>query len=382
MRDTLAEMPNGGMVVVCTDGGAGSSGKGSLNAWLADTYDFHVATNNFATNAGHFVQFDDGIRILNQHICSAFINKNTIIYINPGASIDLKTLFNEIKTIEGIGFNIKNRLFIHPNANVITEEDKQKEKEIIKSGSTFKGCGAALARKTLRIPGMKLAKDYEELHPFIKDMTVELNTGLQRGMRILVEGSQGMDLDINFAEFPHCTSRQTHPSQLIADAGLPPNSVTNVIVNLRPHPIRINNQSAANPDEQCYSGNYWGANEITWQEIAARGGYTWDEFLKKYEFALYTSVTKKVRRVFEFPVERMKTIHAMAGGLLPNSNLLYSLNFANFIDKDLAGTRSYSDIMKSERLNNWLHKNLYPVIGFNTLKWIRTGPHHSEIVEL
>lgn len=377
----LNENQNGGMVVVTTDAGAGSSGKGCLNAWLATSHDFHIATNNFATNAGHFVQFDNGTRVLNQHICSAFINKNVEIYINPGASIDLQTLFNEIKLLDDLGFNITDRLTIHPNANVITQDDKDREKEIIKSGSTFKGCGAALARKTLRVPGMKLAKDYEELRPFIKDRTYELNNGVAKGMRLLIEGSQGMDLDINFAEFPHCTSRQTHPSQLVADAGLPPNCVTNVILNVRPHPIRISNQSAANDQEQCYSGNYWDAKEISWEDVATSAGYTFDEFKSLYGFALYTSVTKKLRRVFDFPIERFKQVHAMAGGLLPNSNVLYSLNFANFIDKQVGGTKNY-DVLMTMKLRNWLNKNMYPIIGYNTLRWIRTGPHHSEIVEL
>jgi len=377
----LNTLPFGGMVVITQDSGAGSSGKGSLNAWLADKYNFHIAINNWAANCGHFVEFDDGKRILNQHICSAFVNPNTELYINAGASIDLKILNNEIKAIESIGFNIVDRLTIHPNANIITEQDREQEKQVIKSGSTFKGCGAALARKTLRIPGQKLAKDYEELRPYIKDRTLELNQGISRGMRILIEGSQGIDLDINNAEFPHCTSRQTHPTQLVADSGLPCNCVTNIILNVRTNPIRISNQSAANDKETCYSGNYWEAKEITWEAVAKRAGYaTYQEFEEEYKFALMTSVTKKLRRVFEFPIERMKFVHSLTGGLLPNSNVLYSLNFINFIDRNMKGVSSKALI--TSKAQSWLNKYLYPVIGYNSLKWIRTGPRHSEIIEL
>lgn len=373
---------NGGMVIITTDSGAGSSGKGSLNAWLADKYNFNISINNWSTNAGHFTEFDDGTRVLNQHLCSAFVNKNTEIYINPGASIDIPTLLNEIGTIERLGFDIKNRLTIHPNANVITDADKEEEKRVIKSGSTFKGCGAALARKTMRVPGQKLAKDYDELSPYIKDRTYELNEGISKGMKILVEGSQGIDLDINFAEWPFTTSRQTHPTQLVADSGLPCSAITNVILNMRTNPIRINNQSAANPDEQCYSGNYWDAREISWRIVANRAGYSsYEEFEKEYGFALLTSVTKKVRRVFEFPKERTKFVHALAGGLLPNSNVLYSLNFVNFIDKNVKGVKTISDLMTG-KIIKWLSENLYPIIGEDKLKWIRTGPKHSEIVEL
>jgi hypothetical protein len=378
----LNKNENNGMVVVTTDSGAGSSGKGCLNAWLADKYKFHIATNNYATNAGHIVELDNGVRILNQHLCSAFIDKNTEIYINAGASIDLKTLFSEIDIIEKAGFPIKDRLTIHPNANVITEADKEEEKRIIKSGSTFKGCGTALARKTIRVPGQKLAKDYEELATYIKDRTFEINIGIANGMRLLVEGSQGMDLDINHSEWPYCTSRQTHPSQLIADAGLPCSCVTNVILNMRTNPIRINNQSAANENEQCYTGNYWDAKEISWKDIARQAGYeTYEEFENEYKYAMMTSVTKKLRRIFEFPKKRSAYVHAMAGGLLPNSNVLYSLNFINFVDKNVKGVKTVNELMTS-RVSKWLNDNIYPVIGYDKLKWIRTGPKHSEIVEL
>ena len=369
---------SGGMVVVTTDGGAGSSGKGALNSFLADKYNFHVATNNWMSNAGHFTELDDGTRILVQHIPSAFVNRDTELYINAGAAVDLGILFEEIIKIEKLGYPIKSRLTIHPCANVITQANKDLEKELIKSGSTFKGCGAAIAAKSMR--QQKLAREYEELAPYIRERTFELNEGVTKGMRILVEGSQGIDLDLNHAEYPYCTSRQTHPTQLVADAGFPCQAVTNVIVNIRTNPIRISNESAAT-GEHCYTGNYWDAQEISWQDVAKQAGYEYEEFVIEYGKAMMTSVTKKIRRVFSFPRERMRFVHAMAGGLLPGSNLLYSLNFVNFVDRNVRGVRTMHEVL-TPKINNWLQDNLYPVIGQDKLKWIRTGPKHSEIVEL
>jgi len=376
----LLSNERGGRLVVVTDACAGSGGKGMLNAWLATHYKFDVATNNWAPNAGHYVELDDGTRILTQHICSAFINPNILLYINAGAHIDIQILMNEIEHLESLGYSIRDRLYIHPHANVIVEEDRETEKRTIKSGSTFKGCGAALARKALRVPGQKLAKDYDELQPFIRDMTYELNAGLAKGMKILIEGSQGVDLDINHAEWPHCTSRQTIPTQLVADVGMPPNAVTNTILNVRTYPIRINNRSAAN-DEFCYTGNYWDADEISWKTVAERAGYTYEEFVGKYGNALMTSVTKKLRRVFEFPVDRMKFVHAIAGGLLNDGRLLYSLNFINFVDKDVTGVMTM-DCLMTDKVKKWLDTYLYPVIGQDKLKWVRTGPRLSHMVEI
>ena len=371
----------GGRVIVTTDGGAGSSGKGSLNAWLATNYNFDLAMNNWASNAGHYWESDDGLRILNQHICSSFINPNTELYINAGASIDLDILLDEIQMLEAKGFNIQDRLTIHPNANVITQGDKDYEKETIKTGSTFKGCGAALARKTMRIPGSKLAKDYSSLHSFVKDRTLEINQMILNGASILIEGSQGIDLDINHAEYPFITSRSTIPQQLVADAGIPLQAVSNIIINLRTNPIRINNQSAADPNEMCYTGNYWDAKEISWADVSRQAGYeNFEEFEKEYGFALQTSVTKKLRRVFEFPTKRIEFVHHLVGGALFRSNVIYSLNFVNFVDRNVKGVKTKEEVL-TPKVVEWLIKNLGGVWE-HQLKLIRTGPRHSEIVEL
>jgi hypothetical protein len=379
--DILNNNIAGGRVVVTADGGAGSSGKGCLNAWLADKHHFHIATNNWMTNAGHYTELDDGTRILVQHIPSAFINPNTQLYINAGAALDLEILFKEIAMLERHGFKIKERLTIHPHCNVITQEDKETEKSLIKSGSTFKGCGAALAGKSMRT-GRKLAKDYDQLTPYIQDRTLELNQKLSKGINILIEGSQGIDLDINHAEFPYTTSRQTHPTQLVADAGLPCGAVTNTIINLRTNPIRINNKSAANPKETCYTGNYWDAKEITWEQVAIQAGWeNVQQFIDKYGYAMLTSVTLMRRRVFEFPKERFQFIHALSGGYVAGNSLLYSLNFLNFIDKNTEG-QTERDKVLTPKVHSWLKENLFTTIHQHQLRWLRTGPKHSQCLEL
>lgn len=389
----------GGMVIVSCDIGAGSSGKGSLNSWIAYKYDIDIAVDNWASNAGHFTELDDGTRILVQHVPSSFINRKTLLYINAGASIDIDILLKEVKMLDDLGFDVSSRLMIHPNANIITENDKEIEKHCIESGSTFKGCGAALASKAIRkeiqisadniglekilkvkFGERKLASSYTVLNKWIKDHTFELNQAVVNGKRILIEGSQGMDLDINFGEYPFCTSRQCHPTQLLADAGLPPHCVTNIVANIRTNPIRISNISAADGSEK-YSGNYWDGKEITWEEVATRGGWSMEEFNEKYNKSLMTSVTKKIRRVFEFPKERFKYTSAICGNLLDDDTLIYSLNFINFIDKNVDGVKTKEELF-TDKVNSWLEENLYPIIGKNKLKFIRTGAKHSEIIEL
>lgn len=365
----------GGKVVVTADIFAGSSSKGALNAWLADKYNFDIATCNWFTNAGHYVELDDGTRILTQQIPSAFINKNVELYINAGAGIEIDLLMNEIKVLEDHGYNIRDRLTIHPHANIIIQGNKEEEKRLLKTGSTFKGCGAAAAAKTMR--QQKLAKCYDELMPYVKDRTVELNQSIAKGANILVETAQGVDLDLNHAEYPFCTSRQTTPAQAIADSGIAPQNITNVIMNVRTQPIRINNTSAAD-GSHCYTGNYWDAQEVSWEEVSKDAGWDYDEFINKYQKSLMTSVTKKMRRVFTFPKKRFDYNMNLVGYYSSNNNVLVSLNFVNFIDKETDGVTDKEKLM-TPKIKTWLCENMLPYLS--SLKWIRTGPQHSQIVE-
>jgi hypothetical protein len=227
----------------------------------------------------------------------------------------------------------------------------------------------------------KLAKGYQELNEFVFDMTIRLNDAIAKGASILIEGSQGIDLDLNFADFPFCTSRMCIPSQLVADAGVPMQAVSNVIGNIRTNPIRISNVSAADPNQICYSGNYWDAKEISWAEVAERADYTFEEFKRKYEFAMMTSVTKKLRRVFEFPRMRFEYCHKLIGGHLNDGMVLYSLNFINFIDRRIDDNIRTVESLMTKKVRDWINNNLY-IISYNQLKFVRTGPSHSSVVEM
>jgi len=354
---------------------AGSSSKGSLNAWLADKYGFDVAVSNFYTNAGHYVELDDGTRLLTQTIPSSFVNPNTELYISAGAGIEIPLLMKEIDILEGAGYDMRNRLTIHPHANVITDDDKQKEKEILKTGSTFKGCGAAAASKLMR--QQKLAADHDELAPYIKDRTIELNELIEDGIKIIIETAQGIDLDLNHAEYPYCTSRSCVPFQAVVDSGVAPQNVTNVVVNIRTHPIRINNASAVD-ESHCYTGNYWDAKEISWEEVAKDAGFEWDEFINKYEKSLKTSVTKKMRRVFTFPEKRFYHNMNLLGYFSSNNNVILSVNFVNFIDKNVDGATGPATLL-TPKVMSWFRDNMGEYL--DNIKLIRTGPKHSQIVE-
>jgi adenylosuccinate synthase len=358
---------------VIFDAGAGSSGKGKLSAYLAEKENYDYAICNWMINAGHFTELDDGTRYLVQIIPSSFINMNTKLVIGPGAAFDLETINKEIKMLDDAGFDISSRLIINPRAMIIEQVDRDYEKATIKSGSTFKGCGAASSRKILRKSDVKLARDVasEIIGGEVRDHVDEVVTCLQSGGKIIVEGAQGFDLDINYGlEYPHTTSRQCHPGQLVADCGIPMKYVEKVIANIRPFPIRISNTSAAD-GSHAYSGNYAEAKELTWDEVEKRGGFEEGELSGHH--SNYTSVTKKLRRVFEFSWERFEYMCKVCG---PTH---LSVNFVNHLCKGVTGVKHW-DFIETEPVVEQFLRELENRSGVN-VAYVGTGPKMSEMVE-
>lgn len=307
-------------ISIVIDGQAGSCGKGKICGYLAQKDNFSISTNNWSSNAGHTYVQNDGRKIIVSHLPMAIVNSNTKLCINAGAIITPEILYKEIDEYKDLIGNRK--IYIHPRAMIIQEQHREIEKENIRSGSTFKGCGAALADKIMRKKDIILAKDYfknvnNQYSDIIEisDTSIILNKEVDR---ILIEGAQGQDLDINYGlDYPNVTSRMCSAAQLVADAGLSVFNVKDIYMIIRPYPIRISNET--NIGENIYSGDYAGSKEITWNEISKRCGYDGN-------LVEYTTVTKKKRRVFEMNWERLKY------NVMINRPTQIVLNFTQYID--------------------------------------------------
>lgn len=352
-------------LTIIIDGQAGSTGKGKICGYLAKKDDFTISTNNWASNAGHTYLDDDGNKVVVSHLPMAFINPKTKLIINAGAIITPEILFEEIKKYKK---KINNRkIYIDSRAMIIQEKHRLLEKSSIKSGSTFKGCGAAYSDKIMRKQDVILAKEYfesvdDEYKNFIEivDTAKMLNESLDY---ILIEGAQGQDLDINHGlDYPNVTSRMCSASQLIADAGCSPFKVKDIYMIIRPYPIRISNQT---DNGEIYSGDYANSKEITWEEIAKRCGY--NGVLEEY-----TTVTKKKRRVFEMNWERLKY------NVMINKPTGIILNFAQYIDWNAHKCKDYVKlpIMVKEFITKIEQETKIQVI------MVGTGENESDIIDL
>lgn len=368
---------NRGSVTIVMDGQAGSCGKGKTIGYLALRDMPSAAINNFMSNAGHTFEADDGRRVMTQHLPTSIVSRETQLLIGPGAAITMDILFDEIRKYSRLNGQIHSdllgnrRIFIHPNAAVITEAHREKERQMIRSGSTFKGCGVAQAEKAMRSPDVRLFGDVmipREFDDYIQitDTGLVINNLIDNGGNVLIEGSQGFDLDINYGiEYPHVTSRQCNAGQLVADCGISPMLVDDIYMVIRPYPIRISNQTDIGVD--CCSGQYGGSKEITWDTVKSRCGAPDD-----VQFGEKTTVTKKTRRVFEMNWERLQYAVKI------NRPTKICLNFAQYIDYDAYCSTTWNAMPSRVRkfIDEVERRTNVPV----TL--IGTGPANMHMVDL
>src|SRR5262249_18042650 len=69
----------------------------------------------------------------------------------------------------------------------------------------------------------------ERLRPFVTDTGAELRAALAAGRRVLLEGAQGMMLDVDHGTYPFVTSSSCLSAAAATGAGLPPRAIGRVV---------------------------------------------------------------------------------------------------------------------------------------------------------
>lgn len=233
--------------------------------------------------------------------------------ISPGSAIDMDNLKKEMAQLPRGA-----EVYIHENAAIVQDKHRQEEGQFIRIGSTMTGGAGAVIEKMERNPvGVIVAKDFIRTQCKELESTVLNNSDWLHEIgeceRILIICAQGHSLSINYGMYPYCTSRNTSPAQAVADAGIPMQWVEKVIGCFRTFPIRVANRYDEVTGEiigwsgPCYPDQC----EISWEDI--------DQPKE------YTSVSKKVRRLFTF------SHHQLKESLIVNGTTDVFLNFMNYI---------------------------------------------------
>jgi adenylosuccinate synthase len=229
-------------------------------------------------NSGHTVLSDDEHRRAFRQLPTSALLPEVTSVIGPGSYIDATVLADEIAET-GLG---PDQLTIDPAAVLVTEADRQEEVDrgLQKTiGSTLSGTGAAVARRVRRDATVTFAASAGALARFVRPTSPLLRGVLDGGGRVIVEGTQGHGLSIlHTSSPPYATSRDTTAAAFLAEAGLSPLDVDDVVMVIRAFPIRVAGNSGPLP------------LEASWRELQQRGHHD-------HDLTEYSTVTHRPRRV-------------------------------------------------------------------------------------
>ena len=324
-----------GKVNIICDGQFGSTGKGLIASYISEHEHIDVSVGSLSPNAGHTFYINDKKYISHLIPVSAVWNKHSTIFLSSDCVINTDLLFNEIKEFE----IDTDRIVIHPRAAVVTETEDYIP-NLVQIGSTKAGTGPARASKILR--QNCLAQNHPLLKPFVKDFDIKYY--LIQGCNVLVETGQGLDLGLNHGfDYPHCTSRDILPSNILGELGVSPRYLGNVCMTLRTFPIRVGHPKDKDGNIIGNSGPFYpDSKEISFEELGVKSELT--------------TVTKRIRRIATWSEKQFY-------------NSLYKiepthifLNFCNYLREEDLHHFSWCDKI-SQQL------------------WCGYGPYNNDVIE-
>jgi len=340
---------------------AGSEAKGKLSAYLCEREDPILLVMTASPNAGHTAVIR-GKKYVSYHLPIGSVACDARIVLGPASLINPDVLEKEIKAL-GIR---PGRVILDERASIITLGHMSNEKKghLVSIGSTLQGIGECRRGKMRRDRYHILAREYRDiLQPMGVDVKPNvsglINANLELDRKVLCEGTQGFDLDLEHGIDPiYCTSKMINPAMMMAEAGVPVSSAGEIWGVLRPYPIRVNNRAGT-------SGPYAEAEELTWGEVANRCN-------APGPLQEITTTTKLPRRVFEFSWSRFRKFLNTCG---PTR---LCLQFGNYLDWRVYGKKDLGALPKAVNL---FLSDLEDMSGI-PVDLLGTGPEQDEMIEL
>lgn len=310
-------------VSIVIGGQYGSEGKGKVAYYWAKRMKAKVAVRVGGSNSGHTIYDEKGNLYAFRMLPTACMLDEVISILPAGAYIDVPVLLKEIRLTKVS----QEKLKIDPNAVIIKDEYKREERSMCLRrtiGSTLSGTGVAVIERSRRCMDtpVVMAKDIEELKPYLADTKDYMRQSIDDGVHIVIEGTQGYGLSNYHAkDYPYATSRDTTAAFFLAETGISPLDVEHIIMTVRAFPIRVSGNSG--PLE----------NEIDWMTVSKESG-------SKEYFEEKTTVTQKTRRVARFDSKIVKE------AIIANKPDIIVLNHLDYLDYSNKESMQLTDLQK------------------------------------
>lgn len=256
----------------------GDEGKGKWIDIIAPKYAC-VARFQGGNNAGHTL-YSEGKKIVLHQIPSAALHGQTIAHLGAGVVINPAELVKELRNLKDYRKFTSQDLWISSRAHVITPwhifVDEQREaNSSTLIGTTKRGIGPTYAEKAYRT-GLRMgeyvnslerqrwigemSKDFpefaeilqnrkeawdhfhaaaEELSGFTCDGDRAVRELIQEGKEVLLEGAQGVLLDVSHGTYPFVTSSSTLVGGALSSIGIPAQSIRHVYGVAKAYTTRV-----------------------------------------------------------------------------------------------------------------------------------------------
>ncbi|MHB8718913.1 MAG: adenylosuccinate synthase [Candidatus Dormibacteria bacterium] len=270
-------------VTILVGGQWGDEGKGKVIDLLTDSVDMVVRSQG-GNNAGHTV-VTDGKTYKFHLIPSGILNPQTVCVIGHGVVVDPKVFLAEVDALHAEGVSTDNLVIserahmvmpYHPELDRLGEQQRGDDR----LGTTARGVGPAYEDKVrrigfrvgdltkpaflekklrfvLRLKNDSLTRLYgaepfdeqaildeylgyaERLRPMIRDIYPLIRDAIAGQRRILLEGAQGVMLDIDLGTYPYVTSSAPTAGGACTGSGIPPSRITKTVGVFKAYTTRV-----------------------------------------------------------------------------------------------------------------------------------------------
>ena len=263
-------------------------GKGKVIDWLASQADV-VARYQGGANAGHTVVVDGDQYILHL-VPTGILHAGVKCIIGSGVVVDPLALVEEIEYLRSEGIEIGENLVLGKRAHLIMPYHKVLDSHmeellgVNRIGTTGRGIGPAYSDKAARL-GVRISDLFDEkiltdrirvslaikkrllgdidlneeetkaldeahildvcsqvrktLGPHVRNTDVEINDALSGNKKILLEGAQGILLDLDMGTYPYVTSSNTGVGGAMSGLGLPYSRLNTVFGIMKAYCTRV-----------------------------------------------------------------------------------------------------------------------------------------------
>lgn len=261
----------------------GDEGKGKLVDILSGDFDI-VARATGGANAGHTVSIQEGdeTREFVFHLLpSGVLHDQVICVIGNGCVLHLPTVMEELETVEATGINVDGRVLLSDRSALLFDyhkiidgwqEDAKGKGQV---GTTKRGIGPCymdkIGRYGLRMCDLQdwdsfaakylanlarhqkvygfdydsdkelafFEKNRERFLEMMEDTALYLNASLNSGKKVLLEGANGVMLDIDHGTYPYVTSSNPTIGGVFTGTGMNPGSMSEAIGIVKAYMTRV-----------------------------------------------------------------------------------------------------------------------------------------------